>query len=277
VFLGRLAGDRERAVEEVARVKLDARLRGENLHHPAALRLDHPGRQRKLLAFLLVEHVAVIVSAFDPGDPRPDRVRLGEVHGRAFHGGRLTQGNQTVVDRKIGVGVEHHLVRKRVARAGPGQVPIGVIGEVHRGGLVALGGVLHLEAVVGGQLVGDRAGQRAGIALVAVGAREGKLHAHALFALMRLGLPHGLIETLDAAVQVVGTVVHGQRVFGAAERELALGDPVGVAADDRSEIGMASQVAVERIEGERNDVELAVAVGRFDGRQRGAVGHDLDP
>ena len=118
--------------------------------------------------------------------------------------------------------------------------------------------------------VGHRGGERAGIALVAVGADVGEDNAGGVGGFDRLGLPNQLVESLDAAVQMVRAVVRGQLVFDAVEGELSLGDAIGEAADGRTEAGMALEVVGQRIERERDVGQLAVAVGRFDGGDRGA-------
>ena len=96
--------------------------------------------------------------------------------------------------------------------------------------------ILHLEFIVVGQAVGDLVGELAGIALFAVGAHVREDGADGVLRLDRLGLPDDLVESLQAAVQVVGAVVDGQRIFLAVEGELALGDAVGVAADGGAEV-----------------------------------------
>ncbi len=219
----------------------------------------------------------MVVASLDLGDAGADRVWLGEIHGGALDGGQLAQRDQPLVDRQVAVGIEHKLVAQDVARAGPGQVPVGVVGEVDVRGLVGRGRVLHLQLVVVGERVGHRGREGPGIALVAIGAYEGEGGGQAVVAHGGFGLPDGLVEALVAAVQVILAVVGGQRVLDAVERELALGDPVRVPPGDRSEVGVPGQVAVQRIQGKGDHVELAVAVGHLDGGQRGPKGHDLDP
>ena len=61
-------------------------------------------------------------------------------------------------------------------------------------------------------------------------------------------------------MQVVA-VVGGERVVLAVEGELALGDAVGVPADDRAEVGVGAVNMVEGLEAEDDVGLLAVAVG----------------
>ncbi len=58
----------------------------------------------------------------------------------------------------------------------------------------------------------------------------------ALVRLERLGLPDDLVESALSAVQVVGAVVHGERVGLAVQLEPPPRDAVGVAADDGTEV-----------------------------------------
>ena len=62
-------------------------------------------------------------------------------------------------------------------------------------------------------------------------------------------------------MQVVRTVVGGELVFFAVEREVPPGDPIGATADQGAEVGTALEVAVEVVEPEHDVGERAVAVG----------------
>ena len=87
-------------------------------------------------------------------------------------------------------------------------------------------------------------------------------------------VPDYLVEALDAAVQMVRAVVGRERVRLAVERELALRDPVAVAADDRAEVrASVVDVVVERVEAEDDVVELAAAVRHAQRDDDRAVGH----
>ena len=124
-----------------------------------------------------------------------------------------------------------------------------------------------------GEPVGDLDRQLSGIALVAVRADERQLHSGFTVVFYRGCLPHGLVKTLDAAVQVVGAVVGRQPILDPVQLERRLGDSVGVPAGDRSEEGMPGEVVSQSVEAEGHVFEVAVAVGHSDRRQRSAVGH----
>src|SRR4029450_13325809 len=84
-----------------------------------------------------------------------------------------------------------------------------------------------------------------------------------------LGVPHLLVEALEAAMEVVGVVVDVQLVGHAVEGDPAEGDPVGVAAGDAAEVGIArAEVALEVAEAE-GDVGLAAMAGGHRGRRGG--------
>ena len=84
-------------------------------------------------------------------------------------------GDQFVVDGGEAVGVDHHFVVQDVAFALPGEVEVGVVGEVDDGGLVGGGGVIDLELVLRGEGVDHFRGQGAGKAFLAILADVGQL------------------------------------------------------------------------------------------------------
>ena len=53
-----------------------------------------------------------------------------------------------------------------------------------------------------------------------------------------LRLPNSFIKAFHAAVQGIRVIVGGQRVRHAVQSEMALGDAIAVAADQRAEIGL---------------------------------------
>ena len=155
-------------------------------------------------------------------------------------GGDLAGGNQRAVDRGVVVGGEHQFVVVDRGRAVARQIEIGVVREIDGRGLVGRGFVFDAELVLVGEGVGDLRGERARIALFAVGAGVGEDDAFAGGGLERLALPDDLVEAaLDAAVERVGRVVDGERVVLAVERELAGGDPIRDAAGRAAEVPLA--------------------------------------
>ena len=136
--------------------------------------------------------------------------------------------------------------------AWPGQVPVGMVHEVDDRGGVGRGRHLDHQFAGGCEGVGRLRDETAGIALVAVGRDHLELDRRSAIGAPRRGLPELLVEPHDAAVEVVGAVVGGERVRSAVEGERAGGDAVGAAAAGRAEIRMSLQVAVERVEAEHH-------------------------
>src|SRR5215211_4770989 len=280
--VGAAAGPDHGAVEEVARVELDAGLVGEDLQHPPAARVLQPGRQLQPGA-APVEHPVVVVAAADlelleavVTDALADPGRTGEVHRRAGHRVDGPRGDQGGVDRGVAAGPQEQLVVVDVARALTGQVPVGVVGQVddRRG----VGGRLvpHAQGVAVVEGVGDGGVEGAGVVLLAVGADAVEPHPDEPAAPDHAGVPHPLVEADVAAVQVVGRVVDGQLVGDAVEGEAALVDAVGVAAGDAAEVGVAGlEVALERVEAEGDVGLVAVAVGHPQRLDGAAVGDQL--
>src|SRR5262249_32645126 len=126
-----------------------------------------------------------------------------------------------------------------------------------------------------GEGIGDRAGQCTGIALFAVGTGVSQFKHCAIGPFFGFCFPHFLVETDVAAVQRIGSVVSGERGSLAVESELALGDAIGVTADERTKIGMSSQVAFQIIESEDDVAELAVAIGYIELGDNSSVGYHL--
>src|SRR5262245_18132336 len=86
--------------------------------------------------------------------------------------------------------------------------------------------------------------------------------------------PVRLVESFDAAVQMVLAVVGGQLVLDPVERKSTFGDAVGVSARERAEERMALQVLIQAVEAEHDVVHLALAVRSFERNNYAAVGGD---
>src|SRR5690606_26236693 len=82
------------------------------------------------------------------------------------------------------------------------------------------------------------------------------------------------VETLEPPVQRVRPIVDSQSVDLAVEFEHAAGDAVAVAADERCEVWVLAEIAVERVEPQEYVAELAALVGDFDRNQRSPVCSD---
>ena len=97
---------RDFPVEKVARIELNARLGGRDVHRPAGHRLDDPGGKREIRA-LAVQHEVVVVPEptlqlfIGVVDARADFRRRAEIE-RFLHGAKPARGNQRRVHRRTG-------------------------------------------------------------------------------------------------------------------------------------------------------------------------------
>ena len=99
------------------------------------------------------------------------------------------------------------------------------------------------------------------IALLAVGRDVVQAQRRAPRRRHRFGVPHLLVEALEAAVHVVGRPVGRQLDRLAIELEPGAGDAVGDPADERAEERMAGEIAVEVGKAQHHVGEPAVAIG----------------
>ena len=139
-------------------------------------------------------------------------------------------GNQAGIDRREFRSLQREHVAEDVAFALAGEIEVRVIGEIDDGVFVGRRGVVEFQFAACERVADDR-GQRAGIAGFAILADVGQLDAAGNF----FALPNLIVEAVRAAVERVGRVVDRQVVGLAVERELAFGDAVGVASDERAE------------------------------------------
>lgn len=112
--------------------------------------------------------------------------------------------------------------------------------------------------------------QRAWIAFLTIGTRVPECHS--ILVGHDLRIPDLLVESFDAAVQMIGTVVGRELVLLLIDREAALRDAIAVAPGDGAEERVAGEIAVERIEAEHDVASGAAAIRRFDRGDDAAVG-----
>src|SRR2546430_7060446 len=124
---------------------------------------------------------------------------------------------------------------ENIAGALAAEIEIRVVGEIDNGFFVGGRGISDPQCVRIRQGVDHTHFQISGEAFLAVLAEVGKFQRLAVFGGNNFGGPHGLVETLDASVQTVLTIVLRERVRFAVERELRVPDAVSVAADERAE------------------------------------------
>ena len=152
-----------------------------------------------------------------------------------------------------------------------GQIEEGVIGDVDHGGLVGDGLVGDLQLLVVRHRVDDGERRVARVALFTVLEDVGEADAPIVDL---LGVPDAEVAA-PAAVQVIGAVVHGQLVFLPVQREAALRDAVGVAADDGTVRGPPGHVLIHGLVAEHHVAELPALVRHQDLDDLGALVGDL--
>ena len=116
------------------------------------------------------------------------RLGNGEVHRRARDRGDLTGRNLVLVDRQEPIGVDRSNVVEN--QTGPGQVPVGVVGQVDRGRSVRGRRIGNAQFVFVGEGVDDLNRQIPGIALLPILAQIGEPDPGLVSVVERLGLPH---------------------------------------------------------------------------------------
>src|SRR5450830_1245508 len=262
------------AVKEIARIKLNTGLLRVHLHHPARLWLAHAGGQRQPMICVLIQHKVMVVTAPDAqllmrqGDVVADDGTLAQVERRARHVRQFACGNSPRIDGQVAVRID----RQRMAEdtALPRQIEIAVVGQVDWRGLVRHGVVAQVQRVVVIQLIGQRHAELARVAVFAVRTAARERDAYRIVPGERLGLPHHLVKALDAAMQVIRRVIHGQLVILAVQTETSLGDAVAVTADDGAQEGAVLQIRFEALETEHHVGKFAVAVRHVDFADDGA-------
>ena len=205
------------------------------------------------------------------GQTVADAGGLAQVEGRAGHVALLAGGNGVLVDHREGVAVELKDVILDGAAALAGKVEIGMVGQVAEGVAVADGLVADDQLVLVGEGVGDHHLQRAGIALLAVGADVLENQMILADALHRRGVPQLAVKAHVAAVQMgaAGLVLCKGQLL-AVEHAFAVGDAVADATDQRAQIAVQGRVALHRGIAQHHAGDVAVAVGHVHGAQDAA-------
>ena len=265
-FAGLAAFSDHGAVEEISRVELDARLGRRDPHHAAAARLVRLRCEREragIRIFRVIDHVAMIVAAGRAGHLREvprERLRPLEIHRAACDRGDPAGRDARGVHGDVAARVHRDLMAEHVAFASAREVPVGVVREVQHRRLVGRGLVVEAQLVVVRERVGHCDGELAGVSLLAVGAHVGK--AHAISVRERLRLPNARVESRRAAVEMVHAVVRRELILLSVECEFPECDAVREAPGRHAEMWMRHEVAVERVEAERDVRQRAAAIRR---------------
>ena len=206
----------------------------------------------------------------------PDPPRGGEVERRARHRDDLARRNQGFVHRGHEIGVKQQLVFEDIGALARRQVEVGMLRQVHRGGRVGDRPIVDQQFIVVGERIGHPRRQAPRVSLFPRRALVSETSAGAILANPGFECPEHLVEAADPSVQVVVAVVPRQFVAHAVEFEAAAGDAVGVAADDRAEVGAVPQITVEVDEAEGDIAGGSGAVRDPQGANDRPVGDDLD-
>ncbi len=260
----------------IAGVELHTRLRGPDFHDASAPRLAGARSQHEGSAVAVQNKVVVIAAWFwlELIDARADACRRRKIQRRAFHTGDFAGGNQLVVRRRIAVRGEPQFVVENVA--GASEIKIGVIGQIDRRGLVGGGFVVEAQFVVVRERIRHLDREIAGITFLAILAQVGELDGRFVLARRkRLRLPDHLGESLASTVEVVRSIVGGEFVFHAVEREPGSGDPIGNPPNDRSRSRKPFAILIEVGGAQHHVGHRAVAIGHFDLGDNRAVDHDF--
>ena len=204
-------------------------------------------------------------------------LRAAEVERRARHVCRAPERQGFGVHRDVTVRVHPQQMVQHVTAA-PIQVPVGVVGEVDGRGPGGGGPVGNGERVVVAQQIRHLHTQRTRIALLTVRADPAELHERTLLADAGDGLPQLMVEAARPAVQVVVPIIPGQLVRHAVQREAASPDTVGVAPDQRTEVGrgLSVQVGGQPDMPQRDICSFTRTPGHLHAHDHAAVIHDAD-
>ncbi len=233
----------------VAGIKLHRRLRGPNLHHATRCRILGTGRLSQFTC-RAADDEAVVKSfrGFVLLDIFSDRRGGAEIEPGAGDVVDFSCRNQVGVDVQHLVGFDRQDRVEHIATARPAQVPVAVVAEVDVGRRVGRGGEDHRQFVRFVEAVLGNGGQRAGVTFHAIGADQRETDAGDVAIVERLGLPKQVVETDIATVKMMATMVFGHLVGFPVDRKLSQRDSIGKPADGRSEMRMAVDVGLQRIE-----------------------------
>ena len=267
----------DRAVQEIAAVKLDSRLIGRDFQHAPAAWIVEFGGFRQFPA-LAVQH-PVMVIAMTPVqlfivrvNPRSNGGRFAKIKGRRFHRLQLTRRNQPGIHGREARCMDCELMVQNVALAS--QIEIGVISQIDDGVFVCRCRILDSQTPFH-QCVTNHRRQVTWISCLAVFTQITQLHS----VRDRLRFPDHVVEAVRAAVQSVFAVVQRQRVFLAIQGKAAVRDAIPITANDgpeerRGRAVKVGHIAVEVIEAKHHVRRPAVAVWSLQGNHNPAVGCD---
>ena len=152
------------------------------------------------------------------------------------------------------------------AGAFPVKVDINVVCEVHNRGVVCFRGHDKLKGIVLSPGVMCNNLKITRIPGFPIGSKIHKLNGIALYA----AVPHLFMESGGAAVQMVGTVIDGQRVLHAVKRELTFGNAVGISARNLAGARFLVNIVRGAAKAHHHVAQLAVFVRNNNGHNCGS-------
>ena len=176
-------------------------------------------------------------------DVAPERLLLNEIHRSAFHVGQFAGRRQRRVGHEIARRVQLQLVAQHASAVVAVKIEIAVVCQIEHRRAVGSGNDVETQPARRHPRVKRLDCQRSGIALVAVIARERKLHgiiAH------RAALPYPVGKALTSAVQGVRTAVAFKMVLIAVNRKHPTGNAVGIAPYKLSGIRIVVAICLSR-------------------------------
>ena len=115
------------------------------------------------------------------------------------------------------------------------------------------------------QAVGDQSLQRSGIAFLPIDADVAQFKRKPVTCVDNLAVPDNLVESAEAAVKRIRTIVPGKFVNMAVQFEFAVRNPIGIPSHQCTEKRILSQIAIKIVKPQYDIRELSISVGRFEG------------
>ena len=144
-----------------------------------------------------------------------------------------------------------------------GKIEIGVLRQVQDRVFVGCGSVIQPQAVIVGQRIKRGHRKVAGVAFFTILAQIFQLERRPVLSGSDAGFPNNLVEAFEAAMERVWSIIDGQLVLFAVERELAPGDAVAITANQSSEKRIVFDVVIEMIVAKHNVAHFSMAIGRL--------------
>ena len=273
--------------QEIARIKLYARKRGENAHLSAALWLNDNGAGTFHRVFMLGKNHAMIVTAgklhrFIIKIKIPtDGFRHTEIH-RSFRNiEKSARRNQLRIGFHKTIRIEIKLMTEDLARSIAAKIKIRVVGKVDHCFLIGCRTIGKRERLSVNNAVFHGNMKRSGIIFLTVGGDIGKGHFVFLFA--KLCVPNLMGKTNLSAMQMVFSIITIKRIFLAVQHEFSLSDAVSESADQSALIAVGIFIIRKRVISANNVLPLTVFIGnqkandgaaKFRKRNGNTVGHD---